>query len=88
VKRYADLGHLLGGDGCVPYFHRREFLEENSRKSGRPAAHWQGGKGGYAVMCFGGFMGIGESVTLPNDPSPVSTRGSCLSPALRQDRKS
>jgi hypothetical protein len=27
----ADLGHLLGGDGCVPYFHRGEFLEENSR---------------------------------------------------------
>jgi hypothetical protein len=33
MKTPRRSGHLLGGDGCVPYFHRREFVEKNSRKS-------------------------------------------------------
>jgi hypothetical protein len=33
----------------TPYFQRTEFLEENSRKSGWPAAHKQSGKVGYGT---------------------------------------
>jgi hypothetical protein len=44
----------------VPYFQCCEFLENNSIKSGWPAAHKQSGKVGYAVMSFGGLVGIGE----------------------------
>jgi hypothetical protein len=53
------LGHLLGG---VPYFHRSEFLEKNSRKSSWQAPHMPDGKA------------AGSSADRPREFSPGSSK--------------
>jgi hypothetical protein len=61
-----------------PYFHRTEFLEKNSRKSGRKASHRQSGKVGYvgttSDQCQGPDDWLGPLVWVPNRSSPKPTK--------------